>query len=49
MSFVFKIKPAGFTADKYRETLKQLEAEEAAARMGIRYHVGYRNADRIDK
>ena len=39
MSFIFNFKPAGFTAAKYAETLKQLEAAGAGAPKGRSYHV----------
>jgi hypothetical protein len=41
MSFVLKFKPAGFTAAKYDETVKQLEAAGAGAPKGRSYHVCY--------
>jgi hypothetical protein len=46
---VFKFKPAGFTADKYRETIKQHEAAGAAAPMARSYNVCYANADAVNK
>jgi hypothetical protein len=41
MSFVLKFKPAGFTAAKYDETVKQLDAAGAGAPKGRSYHVCY--------
>jgi hypothetical protein len=41
MSFVLTFKPSGFTAAKYDETVKQLEAAGAGAPKGRSYHVCY--------
>ncbi len=41
MSFVLRFKPSGFTAAKYNEVLKQLDAAGAGAPKGRSYHVCY--------
>ncbi|MGN6533119.1 MAG: hypothetical protein ACTHK0_15360 [Ginsengibacter sp.] len=41
MSLVFKFKPSGFTADKYHETVKQLDAAGAGSPKGRSYHICY--------
>jgi hypothetical protein len=41
MSFVLTFKPGGFTAAKYADALKQLEAAGAGAPKGRNYHVCY--------
>ena len=41
MSFVLTFKPGGFTAAKYADTVKQLEAAGAGAPKGRSYHVCY--------
>ena len=41
MSFVLRFTPTGFTAAKYDEVLKQLEAAGAGAPKGRSYHVCY--------
>jgi hypothetical protein len=41
MSFVLTFKPSGFTAAKYDEVIKQLNAAGAGATKGRRYHVCY--------
>jgi len=48
MSLVVKFKPAGFTAAKYHETVKQLEAAGAGAPKGRSYHVCYGDANNVD-
>jgi hypothetical protein len=48
MSFVVKFKPGGFTAAKYLETVKQLEAAGAGAPKGRSYHVSYGDANGVD-
>jgi hypothetical protein len=48
MSLVVKFKPAGFTAAKYHETVKQLEAAGAGAPKGRSYHVCYGDANDVD-
>ena len=48
MSLVFKFKPAGFTANKYRETIKQLEAAGADTPKGRSFHVCYGDANGVD-
>jgi hypothetical protein len=48
MSFVVKFKPAGFTAARYLETVKQLEAAGAGAPKGRSYHVSYGDANAVD-
>jgi hypothetical protein len=39
MSFVLRFTPAGFTAAKYNETIKQLNAAGAGSPKGRSYHV----------
>ena len=39
MSFIFKFKPAGFTAAKYDEVIKLLHAAGAGAPKGRSHHV----------
>lgn len=39
MSFVLRFTPAGFTAAKYDEAIKQLEAAGAGSPKGRSYHV----------
>jgi len=41
MSFVLNFKPAGFTAAKYDEAIKQLIAAGAGSPKGRSYHVCY--------
>ena len=41
MSFVLTFAPSGFTAAKYDEVIKKLDAAGAAAPKGRRYHVSY--------
>jgi hypothetical protein len=41
MSFVLTFFPPGFTATKYAETVKQLEAAGAGSPKGRSYHVCY--------
>lgn len=41
MAFVVKFKPAGFTAAKYKEVIKQLIAAGAGTPKGRTYHVSY--------
>ena len=41
MAFVVKFKPAGFTAAKYKETIKQLNAAGAGSPKDRTYHVCY--------
>jgi len=48
MAFVVKFKPAGFTAAKYQETIKQLSAAGAGSPKGRSYHVCYGNPDSVD-
>lgn len=48
MAFVVKFKPAGFTAAKYQETIKQLDAAGAGAPKGRSYHVCYGDANSVD-
>jgi hypothetical protein len=48
MAFVAKFKPAGFTAAKYLETVKQLEAAGAGSPKGRSYHVSYGDANGVD-
>jgi hypothetical protein len=48
MSFVVKFKPAGFTATKYLETVKQLKAAGAGAPKGRSYHVSYGDPNGVD-
>jgi hypothetical protein len=47
MSFVLKFTPPGFTAAKYQETIKQLNAAGAGAPKGRSYHVCYGDPDGI--
>ncbi len=48
MSFVINFKPAGFTAARYHETVKQLEAAGAGTPKGRSYHVCYGDANGVD-
>jgi hypothetical protein len=48
MAFVVKFKPVGFTAAKYKETIKQLEAAGAAKPKGRTYHVCYGDLNGVD-
>jgi len=48
MAFVVKFKPAGFTAAKYQETIKQLEAAGAGSPKGRSYHVSYGDPNGVD-
>jgi hypothetical protein len=48
MSFVLKFKPAGFTAAKYDETIKQLIAAGAGSPKGRSYHVCYGDPNGVD-
>jgi hypothetical protein len=48
MSLVVKFKPAGFTATKYLEAVKQLEAAGAGTPKGRSYHVCYGDANNVD-
>ena len=48
MAFVVKFKPAGFTAAKYQETIKQLNAAGAGAPKGRTYHVCYGDPNGVD-
>jgi hypothetical protein len=48
MAFVIKFKPAGFTAAKYQETIKQLIAAGAGAPKGRTYHVSYGDPNGVD-
>ena len=48
MAFVVKFKPAGFTAEKYKETIKQLNAAGAGAPKGRSYHVCYGDPNDVD-
>ena len=41
MSFVLTFKPSGFTAAKYDEVIKKLNAAGAGAPKGRKYHVCY--------
>jgi hypothetical protein len=41
MSFVLRFSPSGFTAAKYDEVIKKLEAAGAGAPKGRSYHVSY--------
>lgn len=41
MSFVLTFAPPGFTADKYDEVVKQLDAAGAGSPKGRSYHVCY--------
>ena len=41
MSFVLTFKPGGFTAEKYADTVKQLDAAGAGSPKGRSYHVCY--------
>ena len=41
MPFVLKFKPSGFTAAKYDEAIKQLNAAGAGSPKGRSYHVCY--------
>jgi hypothetical protein len=48
MAFVVKFKPAGFTAAKYQETIKQLIAAGAGTPKGRTYHVCYGDPNGVD-
>jgi hypothetical protein len=48
MSLVVKFKPEGFTAARYLETIKQLEAAGAGTPKGRSYHVCYGDANGVD-
>jgi len=48
MAIVVKFKPVGFTAAKYHETIKQLEAAGAGSPKGRSYHVSYGNENGVD-
>ncbi|HXS54864.1 MAG TPA: hypothetical protein VN726_02000 [Hanamia sp.] len=48
MSLVVKFKPEGFTAAKYLEAIKQLEAAGAGTVKGRSYHVCYGDANGVD-
>jgi hypothetical protein len=48
MSFVLKFKPAGFTAAKYAETVKQLDAAGAGAPKGRTFHVCYGDPNSVE-
>ena len=48
MAYVVKFKPVGFTADKYHETIKQLEAAGAGNPKGRSYHVSYGDPNGVD-
>ena len=48
MAFVVKFKPEGFTAAKYQETIKKLEAAGAGAPKGRTFHVSYGDANGVD-
>ena len=48
MAFVVKFKPAGFTAAKYQETIKQLVAAGAGSPKGRTFHVSYGDPNGVD-
>ena len=48
MAFVVKVKPAGFTAAKYKEAIKQLIAAGAGTPKGRTYHVCYGDPNGVD-
>jgi hypothetical protein len=48
MAFVVKFKPVGFTAAKYQETVKQLDAAGAGAPKGRSYHVCYGDPNSVN-
>lgn len=47
MSFVLRFKPSGFTADRYHEVLKQLDAAGQGAPKGRSYHVCYGDPNNV--
>ena len=47
MSFVLKFKPSGFTAAKYDEVVKQLDAAGAGAPKGRSYHVCFGDPNNV--
>ena len=47
MSFVLKFKPSGFSAAKYQEVIKKLNAAGAGAPKGRSYHVCYGDPNSI--
>ena len=47
MSFVLTFTPTGFTAAKYEEVIKQLEAAGAGAPKGRSYHVSYGDPENL--
>ena len=47
MSFVLGFKPSGFTAAKYNEVLKQLDAAGEGAPKGRSYHVCYGDPNNV--
>ncbi len=48
MSFVLRFTPSGFTAAKYAEVIKQLEAAGAGSPKGRSYHVCYGDPDNLN-
>jgi len=47
MSFVLRFTPAGFTADKYNEVIKQLNAAGAGSPKGRSYHVCFGDTNNL--
>ena len=48
MSFVLRFTPTGFTAAKYDEAIKQLNAAGAGAPKGRSYHVCFGDPDNLN-
>ena len=48
MAIVIKFKHAGFTATKYHEAIKQLEAAGLGNPKGRSYHVSYGDSNEVD-
>ncbi len=48
MAIVIKFKHKGFTATKYLETVKQLEAEGLGNPKGRSYHISYGDSNEVD-
>jgi len=48
MSFVLRFSPAGMSADKYQECIRQLESAGAGMPKGRHYHVAYQGPDGVN-
>jgi len=48
MSFVLRFKPSGFTAARYDEVIKQLNAAGAGSPKGRSYHVCYGDPNSVE-